>query len=76
VEYRLGRAGGTVVAFLHDAVVAAAGAGADAAAVERQSDGITVDTLRALCPDVAIELEGTCRRRGAKSKGDEIVRGG
>jgi DNA polymerase I-like protein with 3'-5' exonuclease and polymerase domains len=70
--YRLWRAGFRVVAFIHDEVVVEVDAGADLAAVKRQIDGILIDAMREICPDVTIEVEGSFRRRWGKNKQDEI----
>jgi hypothetical protein len=46
--------------------------GADLAATKEQIDAILIGAMREICPDVAIEVEGTFRRRWGEDEADEI----
>jgi hypothetical protein len=70
--YRLWRSGLKVVAFIHDEVVVEVDEAADLAAVKAQIDGILIEAMREVCPDLPIEVEGTFRRRWGKNKEDEV----
>jgi DNA polymerase I-like protein with 3'-5' exonuclease and polymerase domains len=70
--YRLWRAGHAVVAFIHDEVVVEVDAGADLAAARAEIDGILVGSMREVCPDVLIKVEGAFRRRWGKDRQDAV----
>ncbi len=71
--YRLWRAGFTVVAFIHDEVIVELDANVDHAAVKQSIDAILIDSMKEICPDVNIEVEGAFRRRWGKNKDDVII---
>jgi hypothetical protein len=62
-----------VVAFIHDEVVVEVPADADLAGIKRQVDDILIGSMKEICPDVAVEVEGAVWRRWSKDRGDEIV---
>jgi DNA polymerase I-like protein with 3'-5' exonuclease and polymerase domains len=70
--YRLWRSGLKVVAFIHDEVAVEVDEAADLAAVKARIDGILIDAMKEICPDMTIEVEGTFRRRWGKNKEDEV----
>lgn len=70
--YRLWRAGFTVVAFLHDEVIVEVPINSNLAAVKLHIDGILIDAMKEICPDIRIEVEGAFHRRWSKDKADEI----
>jgi DNA polymerase I-like protein with 3'-5' exonuclease and polymerase domains len=70
--YRLWRNGFVVVAFIHDEVIVEVDASADLAKIKRQIDGILVDAMRQVCPDIQIEVEGSFWKSWGKGKGDEV----
>lgn len=70
--YRLWRAGFDVVAFIHDEVVLEIDESSDLNAVKTKIDGILIQVMQEICPDVAAEVKGEYRRRWGKDPADRI----
>jgi len=70
--YWLWRAGFRVVAFIHDEVVIEVDETDDLATTKKLIDDILIGAMKDICPDIAIEVEGTFRRCWGKDKADEI----
>ena len=73
--YRLWRAGFQVVAFIHDEVIIEVDATCNLAATKKQIDDILVASMKEICPDLLIEVEGGYYRRWGKDKADEVLFG-